>query len=282
MKMQRAKAPNISQEENTMDKNTFQTVKLAVGEIRLYDFGAVKLHAYQTGDPISDQTLVVEKNGQAVVIEPPCFKDSIAALEGYLRETGLAVAGVVAAYHMAGASFLKNAKRYATRNADAYGHQGGGKALIDNFAQVFGEAFDSGVYTVTDYLEPGRTVIGGVELEIIPTEEAFDIAIPEMGAVYTHMLGHDCHSIVPGPQGADAMIAQLESYLSRGFTLVLTSHYVPEDRDDVETKLAYLRELKAIASRCGDGESFRTAVKERFPGYVGENYLDMTAGFFFG
>lgn len=77
------------------------------------------------------------------------------------------------------------------------------------------------------------------------------------------------------------MIAQLEGYLSRGFTLVLTSHYVPEDRDDVAEKLAYLREVKAIAGCCGDAESFKTAVRERYPSYGGENYLDMTAGFFF-
>ncbi len=265
-----------------MNKNSFQTIPMTVGEMRIYDFGAVRLHAYQTGDPINDQTLVVEKAGQAVVIEPPCFRDSIAALEDYLKEKGFSVSGVVAAYHMAGASFLKGTRVYATPAAEGYGHSGGGKALIDSFTQAFGEAFDGQVCTVTDRLEPGKTVIGGVELEVIPTAEAFDIAIPEMGAVYTHMLGHDCHSIVPGPQGADAMIAQLEDYLDRGFSLVLTSHYVPEDRDDVETKLAYLRELKAIAGRCGDGESFKAAVKESFPGYVGENYLDMTAGFFFG
>lgn len=265
-----------------MNKNTFQTIPMATGEMRLYNFGTAKLHAYQTGDPINDQTLVVEKNGQAVVIEPPCFRDSIAALEAYLSKTGLTVAGVVTAYHMAGASFLRDVKKYATPGADAYGHHGGGKALIDNFAQVFGNAFDASIYTVTDYLEPGRTVIGTVELEIIPTPDAFDIAIPELGAVYTHMLGHDCHSIVPGARGADAMIAQLEGYLDRGFSLVLTSHYVPEDRDDVSAKLDYLRELKAIAARCGDRESFQAAVREKYPSYSGENYLDMTAGFFFG
>lgn len=265
-----------------MNKNTFRTVPVAVGEMRVYDFGGTRLHAYQTGDPINDQTLVVEKDGQAVVIEPPCFRDSIAALEDYLNRAGLAVAGVVCAYHMAGASFLPQARRYATHQADHYGHQGGGKAIIDGFAQGFGEAFDSSVDTVTDYLEPGKTVIGTVELEIIPTREAFDMAIPQIGAIYTHMLGHDCHSIVPGPQGADTMIAQLEDYLGRGFDLILTSHYAPEDRDDVETKLAYLRELKALAAGSRDGEGFKAAVKERFPGYVGENYLDMTAGFFFG
>ncbi len=276
-----AEAPNIPQEENSMNKNDCRTRPMSVGVMRVYDFGTAKLHAYETGDPINDQTLVVEREGRAVVIEPPCFRESMAALEEYLRESGLTVAGVVAAYHMAGAGFCEGVRVYATPEAREYGHAGGGKALIDQFAQVFGAAFDNRIYTVTHLLEPGRTVIGGVELEVIPTNEAFDIAIPEMGAVYTHMLGHDCHSIIPGVQGAEAMETQLKGYLDRGFTLILTSHHTPEDRRDVVQKLEYLREVRTLAGRCRGREEFRKAVRERFPGYGGENYLDMTAGFFF-
>ena len=96
------------------------------------------------------------------------------------------------------------------------------------------------------------------------------------------MLGHDCHSIVAGADHADAMIAQLEDFKEKGYTLILTSHYTPEDLKDAETKIAYLKDLKAAASQCTDKSSFLTEMKRRFPGYAGENYLEMTAGFFFG
>ena len=99
--------------------------------------------------------------------------------------------------------------------------------------------------------------------------------------MYTHMMGHDCHSIVAGCPHADGMISQLNYYIRRGFDLVLTSHYTPEDLKDVETKIAYLSELKTIAAGCNDAAAFKAAVKKRYGGYGGENYLDMTAGFFF-
>ena len=67
----------------------------------------------------------------------------------------------------------------------------------------------------------------------------------------------------------------------KGYNLVLTSHYTPEDLKDVETKIAYLSELKTIAAGCNDAAAFKAAVKKRYGGYGGENYLDMTAGFFF-
>lgn len=105
--------------------------------------------------------------------------------------------------------------------------------------------------------------------------------IPGARAVYIHMLGHDCHSIVAGPAHADAIIASLKGYLDRGFQLFLSSHYAPESRQDVETKIAYLEGLKDIASRCSSAEEFKAEVGKTYPGYSGANYLDMTAGFFF-
>ena len=43
------------------------------------------------------------------------------------------------------------------------------------------------------------------------------------------MLGHDCHSIVAGEAQADAIICTLKEYLSKGYDLIITSHYTPED-----------------------------------------------------
>lgn len=263
-----------------MNKKDFTTVRLTQGEMQIYDFGGVKLHAYQTGDPLADEVFLVEKAEKFVVIESPCFTASVAALNEYLA--GREVAGVLVAYHGAGAAFLSDAPKYATVNAVEYSRQGGGKALIDQFTAAFGSSFDSSIHSVTHTLTEGETVIGGIRFVIHQTAEAFDVEIPEINAVYTHMLGHDCHSIVAGAGHADAMIAQLQGYIQSGYDLILTSHYTPEDLKDAETKIRYLEELKAIAASCADGASFKDAVRERYPAYSGENYLDMTAGFFFG
>ena len=106
-----------------MNKNTYQTVKLDKGEMHIYDFGAVKLHAYQTNDPIDDEVFLVEKAGQAVVIESHCFRDNIAELAAYLKDRGLEPAGMLVAYHGAGATFLPGTAKYATQNAVDYSAQ---------------------------------------------------------------------------------------------------------------------------------------------------------------
>lgn len=262
-----------------MNKNTFETIKLTKGEMNVYDFGSVKLHAYKTNDFIDDEVFVVEKNGKAVVIEPPCFFDNCAELSEYLKD--LDVEGVFIAYHGAGGSFLSDVPKYATQNAADYSANGDGKGLIDKFAGAFGESFDKSVHKITNIIGEGKVTVIGIDLIIKQTSEAFDIEIPEINAVYTHMLGHDCHSIVAGAGHADAIIAQLNEYIAKGYDLILTSHYTPEDLKDAETKIAYLENLKAIAAKCKNAEEFKAETKKQYPEYSGENYLDMTAGFFF-
>ena len=259
--------------------DTIKNVKLGRGEMNIYDFGAVRLHAYKTNDPIDNEVFIVEKAGRAVVIESPCFFDNIAELTEYLSD--MKVEGMLVAYHGAGATFLPDVPKYATENAVEYSAQGGGRALINNFTAAFGEAFDSSVHTVTNVIGEGDLEIGGIRLIIKRSAEAFDVEIPEINAVYTHMLGHDCHSIVAGAGHADAMIAQLRGYIERGYALILTSHYTPESLKDAQTKIDYLEQLKSIAADSGSADEFKAEVRSRYPDYSGDNYLEMTAGFFF-
>lgn len=262
-----------------MNKNAFETVTLAKGEMNVYDFGSIKLHAYKTNDFIDDEVFIVEKNGKAVIIESPCFFDNNKELAKYLENTE--VTGMLIAYHGAGATFLPDVPKYATQNAALYSKNGGGKALIDNFSGTFGEIFDSSVHEITNVIEAGKITIGGIDFVIKQTDDAFDVEIPEINAVYTHMLGHDCHSIVAGAGHADAMIAELRSYIEKGYDLILTSHYTPEDLKDAQTKIDYLENLKKIAAGVQNADEFKAEIGRQYPQYSGQNYLDMTAGFFF-
>ncbi len=262
-----------------MNKNTFTTVKLAKGEMNIYDFDGIKLHAYKTNDFMDDEVFIIEKNGKAVIIESPCFFDNNKELAEYLNDTK--VDGMFIAYHGAGAGFLPDVPKYATQNAVDYSDNGIGKTLIDNLTNAFGKIFDNSIHKITSVIEGNKVTIAGIDFEIKQTAEAFDIAIPQINAVYTHMLGHDCHSIVAGADHADGIIAELRSYIEKGYDLILTSHYTPEDLKDAQTKIDYLENLKKIALNCADADSFKAEVQKQYSAYSGKNYLDMTAGFFY-
>jgi hypothetical protein len=95
------------------------------------------------------------------------------------------------------------------------------------------------------------------------------------------MLSHDSHSIVEGKVNADILIKQLKSYLKKEYDLVLSSHNAPENSNDLKTKIAYLEDLKKTAAKATSQKEFKQIMKKKYPNYKSENYLDMTAGFFF-
>ena len=226
--------------------------------------------------------VVLEKNKKVVVIESPAFYDNNKELEKYIESLGVKLDGVLLSYHMGGGTFLKDSKKYATKKADEYGHIGGGKALVDNFTKAFGESFDNNIHNVTDYINGGTITLADIKMNIIPTSDAFDIEIPEINSIYTHMLGSDCHSIIAGATHANAMVDTLKGYIEKNYNLILTSHYIPEDIKAVDTKISYIETLLNIASTCKNKDEMIEKVKEEYPNYSGVNYLEMTAGFFFG
>lgn len=256
-------------------------VELKKGSMEIYEFGEVKLHSYKTNDFINDEVFLIEKNKKLVVIESPCFYENHKELEDYINNLDVTVEGMLLAYHMAGGTFLKDVKKYATKNADEYGHTGGGKGLTENFTKAFGEIFDETIHTITDYIKEGSVEIAGIKMNIIQTADAFDIEIPEINVIYTHMLGEDCHSIVAGHNHADAMIDTLKGYQEKGYQYILTSHYTPEELKAVDTKITYLEDLKQMANQSTTKEELKEKVEAKYGNYSGENYLDMTVGFFF-
>jgi hypothetical protein len=255
--------------------------KLEYGSVTTIPCGDLNIRVYTTNDAIDDQVILLEKKGKGVVIELPAFHNSIEEMTSYLKEKGIEVEAKLVSYHAAGPSFLPDVKNYLTESSVAFNTDGQGAQLIKTFSGAFGEGFDSGKVDSGERLDAGMVTIAGIDLEIIPNGEAFEVYIPQAKAVYVHMLGHDCHSIVAGEGYADAIIANLKGYLGRGTEIFLSSHYVPETREDVETKISYLEKLKAIARGCSSAAEFKEKVNKEFPGYSGGNYLDMTAGFFF-
>ena len=54
-----------------------------------------------------------------------------------------------------------------------------------------------------------------------------------------------------------------------------------ENLEDARAKIQYLKVMKNIALKNVNPAAFKSAMKQEFANYSGENYLDMTAGMFY-
>lgn len=256
-------------------------IDLKKGFVDVYDFGEIKLHSYQTNDLMYDESYILENSGNVLLVEFPAFYDNLGEFEEYVKGLNKNIVGKVFSDHPNGGTIFKDIKGYASEGTIKSMKEGTINGLVTNFETAFEGNFASEYNEITDILKERQVNIGGFELNITYHDENIEIEFPQIGCVYTHMLGHDCHSIVAGKAHANAIIEQLKGYKEKGYNLVLSSHYTPETLKDVGTKIAYLEELKVIANDSKDINDFKDKVKQKYPEYSGLNYLDMTAGFFF-
>ena len=256
-------------------------IDLKKGFVEVYNFGDIKLHSYQTNDFMYDESYILENKDNVLLVEFPAFYDNLEEFEEYVRGLNKNIVGKVFSDHPNGGTILKDVKGYASEGTAKSIKEGTIHNLVTGFETVFGGSFAKEYHEITDILKEKQVNIGGFELNITYHDENIEIEFPQIGCVYTHMLGHDCHSIVAGNAHADMIIKQLNGYKEKGYNLVLSSHYTPETLKDVDTKIAYLEELKTIANDSKDMNDFKDKVKAKYPEYSGLNYLDMTAGFFF-
>jgi hypothetical protein len=263
-----------------MKKTDYVQTNLNKGFVRTYDFGTTKLHYYTANDPIGDQVILVEGAKGIVSIEAPLLKESVQELNAFVASLKKPVV-ILLANHVAPKDYLPDAPLITTRKAHVALTSGSQIALYNSFRKAFGNAIQDEDRENFSFVKEGKNILEGVELCLLENHDGFDVEIPSVNSLYLHMLGHDVHSIVPGLEGAKAMIAGLEGAERKNYDLLLTSHYEAEDENDVATKIAYLRKTIEIAASSNDRASFTAAMKSAFPKYQGDNYLGISASIFF-
>lgn len=249
--------------------------------VQVYDFGEIKLHAYQTNDVMADECFILENDSEVLLLEFPSFYEDMEEFKNYILGLNKKVIAKVFSNHPSGGNEFKDVKSYASRGTIKSMQEGEIFHIVEGFKTAFNGSFASEFHEITDILEESKVKIGGFDLEITYHDEDVEIVFPQINSVYTHMLGHECHSILPSKEAIDGFIHQLEGYLEKGYELILTSHHTPENLEDVKTKIDYLKNVKQIANESNTKEEFIKNVKEKYSDYKCENYLEMTANSLF-
>lgn len=279
------KNPNLiyaGQVLNLPDAPTTSTVKLASGSVTVYHYGDVNLHVYNSEDALGDVAYIVEGKDALVGIELPSFTAGLDAWKGYVQSLGKPMNDIFLDAHVTGASYVSGMNIYGTQAAKDAIAAGSTLATTDGLYQTFGSDFHGGddmaqINTVVS----GKVTVGGIEFNVIDRGDTYDLEIPSINVVYTHMLGKTVHSIMPSTAAMDAMLDTLHDYQNKGYAMVLSGHSTPEGQDAVSEKIAYVQKAKELAASCTTADEFKAAMKEAFPNYAGDNYLEMTAGYLF-
>lgn len=253
---------------------------LGSGKVYIYDFGKIKLHAYGTNDAMNDTAYLIETDKEFIGIETPAFYEDLKAYSSYIKQSGKPLNNLFLAYHTALPENYKG-KVYATENYVTSVTKGSIKGLLDNFKNIFGDAFDTRIPKVTNIIKEGKINVAGVNFIITNKYDGYMIEVPDLNIIYIHMAGSDVHNILSSAAAVDEMIEDMQYIKQKGYELILTSHYKPETAALVDIKTSYLKSIKEIYAANKNKEDFIASVKSKYPKYTGENYLQITADMFY-
>ena len=259
---------------------------VSVGNMSVTNFdGGVKLHAYGTGDNMNDYCYVVESPEGLVLIESTAYRENVKAFAEYIVSLGKPVAGALFSYHPNGYKSYGDVKIYATDTALKSWAEGGSVwNLTQSFIQAAGDKVAEDLPVKAEIIKEGDTLkLAGMDFVILHESdgEGYGVYIPAINAVYRHMMGSKTHNILPAIPYIEAEISELKGYKDKGYSLILTSHNAPEGKTTVDEKIAYLEKVLETAKTSKNRAEFISAVKEAFPDYNGEAYLEMSAGALF-
>lgn len=249
--------------------------------VSVYAFDGVTIHAFNTCDPLGDVCYIVEGTDALVGIEMPALNATMPAWQAYVEGLGKPMNDIWVSAHPNGADVLAGVNVWGTQAAADAIAAGSTKATVDGLSATFGDAWDANYAAIDNVVADGPVTVGGIDFVVSERGDTYDLTIVAANCVYTHMLGETVHSIVPSLEAADAMVATLRGYQEAGYVLVLPAHTMPEGQAAVAAKIAYLEQLRDVAAASTSAEEFVAKMQEAFPGYDGENYLEMTAGYLF-
>lgn len=261
---------------------TIHDAAVESGSVTVYDFGASKLHVYNTGDALGDVAYIVEGKDALIGIELPSFTANLDAWQNYIAGLDKPMNDIFLCDHATGASYVEGMNVYGTQGAQDSIASGSTYATTQGLYETFGDDFHGGADLANiNKVVSGTVTVAGIDFNLIDCGETYDLEIPSMNAVYTHMLGKTCHSILTSTAHMDSMIETLKGYQSAGYDMILSAHSGVEGQDAVAEKIAYVEKAKELAASYDNAEAFMTAMKEAFPDYIGENYLEMSVGYLY-
>ena len=231
---------------------------------------------------MGDVAYIVEGADALVGIELPSFTEGLDAWKAYAETLGKPMSDIFLCDHVTGASYVTGMKIYGTQGAKDSIAAGSTYATTEGLYESMGSDFHGGpdMSYITDVVS-GTVSVAGIDFNLIDHGETYDLEIPSMNVIYTHMLGKTSHSILTSTDQMDTMLTTLKSYQDANYDYILTAHGGPEKQDAVTEKIAYVEKAKELTGSSDSAEAFTTAMKEAFPDYIGDNYLEMSAGYLF-
>lgn len=259
------------------------------GKLAKYLLNGLFVHTYESTEAYGDWSIILENEHHLIVLESQSMPNSARELHRYLGSLNKPIAGVLISYHGVGPDSFPGIPIYATPEAIAHIKSDKMEKAFARYAEKFPGVDPKIVIPTHPLIDPCFT-IGDITMCLQPPDvasyagskdgldlPAYCLSLPEHGIYYMHILGGDMHAIIHSIDEIDPYIEYLENLKEQGYEIFLSAHHKPETKAGLDTKIAYLRTIKMVATVAATHDEFISEMRRLEPTRKGEKYLQMTA-----
>ncbi len=257
----------------------------AESKVEMLPLDNSKVHFYQSGDAMGDNSLIIETDKNLVLLEPLPFFADMEGINAYTKSLNKPISAVIANYHPFG---MSNYKGVDVLMPEAMM----GMIKSDFFAGLTAKFKESFGVENMDFTTPEKPkaistkealVIDGVEIEFsngaASDFPAFSVLV-DKGVYYSHFSPAQKHFNtlqIRNRDAIDAVLADLENIKASNAKYIVSSHGGIATMADVDFQIEYLKNLKDFLSKAKESGELGQMLLAAYPHLAGyENIRELT------
>ena len=253
----------------------------AQGKFETVELNNSTLHVYWSNDVMANASYIVEGEDALVVLEVPLFKNALAEFDSYIKNLGKPVASAIIDYHVGG---QESQAIVMPQGMHKFTNEGVYAAMMSGFKQSFGESMVDLAEGEVSEVPFGNTVkLAGVNFRFDrgPANDfPGSMILIDGTACLMHWAPAKAHMNtlqISSPEAVDQALEGLLAASKSGATIWLGSHGGVADKEALNFRIGYLRNILELLVGKPDARTFASQLKAAYPDLAGEDGVDALA-----
>jgi glyoxylase-like metal-dependent hydrolase (beta-lactamase superfamily II) len=251
----------------------------------------LRIHTYEAPEAaVFVNSHILETEHGLIVIDTQFLRPHAEDFRRYADSLGKPIDRVIITHshpdHWFGCEYFRDAPIYALAEvADQI--RGGGEAMIQAYAPVFGDAITETVVVPERTIRPGTETLDGVTLAYEKADAAeagvnLVIELPENRVLIAQDLVYNRVHVFLQQKEMGPWLAHLRRFQEKEYDFVLSGHGLPANMQALADMAGYLEDAKSALAASSDVPTLKQHLVGKYPSYRGEMLLDISGRYLYG
>ncbi len=263
----------------------------AAGVMTVIPLENLRIHTYEAPETaVYVNSHIIETEKRLVVVDTQLLRPHAEEFRRYAESLDKPIDRVIITHshpdHWFGCEYFRDAPIHALAEV-ADGIVGGGEAMIQAYAPIFGDAITGTVTAPEHIIRPGTETIDGVTFAYEKAEGAeagvnLVIEFPESRVLLAQDLVYNRVHVFLQQKEMGPWLAHLGRYMEKEYDYVLPGHGLPSNKQALADMVGYLEAAGSALAASSDVPTLKQHLVGQYPFYRGDYILDISGRYLYG